>query len=126
MANYNAAVNLGQATGTTPDVANVRHYSSRPGISANLEQQIASDLGFFAPASADNGSKEVYEFTEINQSISTGISLHGDRWRRPDDIFGLAGAVNGILPQARNYFAAGGLGGNGSSRSITEHRLSKP
>jgi high affinity Mn2+ porin len=110
MANYNAAVSLGQATNTTPDVANVRHYSSRPGIAANLEQQIVPDSGLFARASADNGSKEVYEFTEINRSISTGIVIKGDRWRRPDDTFGLVGAVNGISPQARNYFAAGGLG----------------
>jgi high affinity Mn2+ porin len=110
MANYNEAVRVGQATGTTPDVTNVRHYSSRPGGALNLEQQIAPDLGLFARASADNGSKEVYEFTEINQSISAGISLKGDRWHRPDDTFGLAGAINGISPQARNYLAAGGLG----------------
>jgi high affinity Mn2+ porin len=110
MANYNAAVALGQATGTTPDVALVRQYSSRPGIALNLEQQITPDLGAFARASADNGSKEVYEFTEINQSVSAGLSVKGDRWHRPDDTFGLAGAMNGISSQARNYFAAGGLG----------------
>jgi high affinity Mn2+ porin len=110
MANYNAAVALGQATGTTPDVARVRQYSSRPGVALNLEQQIAPDLGAFARATADNGSKEVYEFTEINQSISAGISLKGARWYRPGDTIGLAGAINGISPQARNYFAAGGLG----------------
>jgi high affinity Mn2+ porin len=110
MANYNEAVRVGQVTGTTPDVANVRRYSSRPGAVLNLEQQIAPDLGLFARASADNGSKEVYEFTEINQSISAGISLRGDRWHRPDDTFGLAGAINAISPQARSYFAAGGLG----------------
>jgi len=110
MANYNEAVRVGQVTGTTPDVANVRRYSSRPGAALNLEQQIAPDLGLFARASADNGSKEVYEFTEINQSISAGISLRGDRWHRPDDTFGLAGAINAISPQARSYFAAGGLG----------------
>jgi high affinity Mn2+ porin len=110
MANYNEAVRVGQATGTTPDVANVRQYSSRPGFALNLEQQIAPDLGAFARASADNGSKEVYEFTEINQSISAGISIKGERWRRPGDTFGLAAVVNGISPQARDYFAAGGLG----------------
>jgi len=37
--------------------------------------------------------------------------VKGDRWHRPDDTFGLAGAVNSISPQARSYFAAGGLGG---------------
>ncbi len=37
--------------------------------------------------------------------------MKGHRWRRPDDTFGLAVAVNGISKEARNYFAAGGLGG---------------
>jgi high affinity Mn2+ porin len=111
MANYNAAVALGQATGTTPDVANVRHYSSRPGVAINLEQQIAPDLGVFARWSLDNGQKEEYAFTDVDRSISAGISLKGDRWQRPNDTFGLAGAVNGISKEARNYFAAGGLGG---------------
>ena len=110
MANYNAAVALGEATATTPNVALVRRYSSRPGVALNLEQQITPDLGIFARASADNGSKEEFEFTEINQSISAGISLKGDRWDRPNDTLGLAGVVNGISPQARAYFAAGGLG----------------
>ena len=36
--------------------------------------------------------------------------MKGDRWSRPDDTLGLAGVVNGIAPQARAYFAAGGLG----------------
>jgi high affinity Mn2+ porin len=110
MANYNEAVDVGQALGITPDVGLVRQYSSRAGGALNLEQQIFPDLGLFARASANNGSKEVYEFTEINQSISAGISAKGDRWHRPDDTFGLTGAVNGISPQARRYFAAGGLG----------------
>ena len=110
MANYNEAVRVGQATGTTPDVADVRHYSSRPGLALNLEQQIAPDLGAFVRASVNNGQKETFEFTEINRSIAVGISLKGDRWRRPDDTFGLAGVVNGISREARNYFAAGGLG----------------
>jgi len=110
MANYNEAVRVGQATGTTPDVANVRHYSSRPGLALNLEQQVAPDLGAFVRASVNNGQKETFEFTEINRSIAVGISLKGDRWRRPDDTFGLAGVVNGISREARSYFAAGGLG----------------
>ena len=110
MANYNDAVRLGQETGTTPDVAAVRRYATRPGIALNLEQQIAPDLGAFARASLNDGHKEAYEFTEINRSIAAGLSLNGERWRRPNDTFGIAGVVNDISKDARNYFAAGGLG----------------
>jgi high affinity Mn2+ porin len=110
MADYNDAVRLGAATGTTPDVAQVRRYATRPGVALNLEQQLAPDLGAFARASLNDGHKEAYEFTEINRSIAAGLSVKGDRWYRPNDTFGIAGVVNDISKDARNYFAAGGLG----------------
>jgi high affinity Mn2+ porin len=110
MANYNDAVRLAQQTGATPDVALVRRYATRPGVALNLEQQVMSDLGAFMRASLDDGHKEAYEFTEINRSIATGVSISGERWRRPNDTFGLAGVINDISKDARNYFAAGGLG----------------
>jgi high affinity Mn2+ porin len=110
MANYNDAIRLGQETGTTPDVSQVRRYSTRPGIALNLEQQVAHDVGVFARASLNDGHKEAYEFTEVNQSLSVGLSVNGDRWHRPNDTVGIAGVVNDLSKDARNYFAAGGLG----------------
>lgn len=110
MANYNDAVRLGQETGTTPDVSEVRRYSSRPGATLNLEQEILPDLGAFARASLNDGHKEAFDFTDINQSIAAGVSVTGGRWGRPNDNFGLAGVVNDISKDARNYLAAGGLG----------------
>jgi len=38
------------------------------------------------------------------------VSLSGDRWQRPKDTVGLAGVLNDISKDARNYLAAGGLG----------------
>jgi high affinity Mn2+ porin len=110
MANYGDAVRLGAETGTTPDVSLVRRYQARLGGSLNLEQAIAGDLGAFARFSLNDGSKEAYEFTEINQSLSLGVSLKGGSWSRPDDVFGFAGVVNFLSPEAREYLAAGGLG----------------
>lgn len=110
MANYNDAVRLAQETGTTPNVALVRRYASRPGGALNVEQQIADDLGAFLRASVNDGHKEAYEFSEINQSLALGLSLKGNRWDRPDDTVGLAGVVNDISTDARRYLAAGGLG----------------
>jgi high affinity Mn2+ porin len=110
MADYNDAVRLAEQTGTTPDVSLVRRYNTRPGVALNLEQQIAPEIGFFARASLNDGHLEAYEFTEINRSIATGVSVKGGRWDRPNDTVGLAGVVNDISKDARNYFAAGGLG----------------
>ena len=110
MGSYRDAVQLAQQTGDTPDTGLVRQFASRPGMSINLEQELAPDLGMFLRASANNGTKEAYEFTEINRSISGGLSLKGDRWGRHGDTFGLAGVINGLSSDARQYFASGGIG----------------
>lgn len=111
MGNYADALQLQRQTGSpTPDTALVRRFSSRPGVAINLEQEVSSDLGAFARASVNDGSKEGYDFTEINKSVSAGLSLRGDRWGRHDDTFGFAAVANGLSGDARNYFAAGGMG----------------
>jgi len=110
MGAYTDALALARATGTTPDVALVRHYRSRPGGSLNVEQGLTDDLGFFFRASAEDGSKESYEFTDINQSLSTGLSLKGTSWERKDDTVGLAFEIAGISKDAQAFLAAGGLG----------------
>ena len=110
MANYNDAVRAAAGTGQPPDIALARKYSSKPGAELNVEQQILPDLGAFLRASLDDGHKEAFEFTEINRSLSAGLSLKGERWDRPDDTVGLGGVVSGISTDARRYLAAGGLG----------------
>lgn len=110
MGSYRDAVSLAQATGSIPDTALVRKYASNHGFALNLEQQIQDDLGLFARVSFNDGSKEAYEFTEINRSVSLGLSLKGASWSRPDDVVGWAGVVNGLSHSARRYFADGGLG----------------
>jgi high affinity Mn2+ porin len=117
MADYNDAVRLAQMTGGAPDVSLVRRYGLRPGAALNLQQEIVDDLGAFARASLNDGHKEAFDYTEINRSVAAGLSLAGKRWHRSDDTFGLALVLNDISKDARNYFAAGGLGiliGDGS------------
>ena len=110
MGSYADALQLAMQTNSIPDTALVRRGSSNSGFALNLEQEIASDLGAFARASANEGSKEAFEFTEINKSVSAGLSLKGSRWGRNDDTAGLAFVANGLSGAARSYFAAGGMG----------------
>jgi high affinity Mn2+ porin len=111
MARYDDAVDNAQSTGGgVPDVATVRRYASKTGVALNIEQEVADGLGLFLRASANDGSKEAYEFTEIDKSLSGGASWSGSAWNRSDDRLGVAGVVNGISESARRYFAAGGLG----------------
>ncbi len=65
----------------------------------------------FARAGWTEGGVEQDEFTDIDQTISAGLSLVGSRWNRPDDTVGVAVAVNQISHQAKEYLAAGGIGG---------------
>lgn len=111
MGRYADAVALAQQQGgAVPDTAAVRRYASRAGVALNLEQELAGDLGFFLRASANDGRFEAYDFTDINRSLSAGLSLAGSRWGRAQDTLGVAFAQNGLSSTARAYFAAGGLG----------------
>ena len=110
MGSYQQALQLAALTGTTPQTALVRRVTSRPGVTLNLEQALSADLGAFVRASANRGDKETYEFSDINESLSAGLSLKGERWNRHDDTIGLAVVANRISGQAQQYFEAGGLG----------------
>lgn len=104
MGDYDDAV----AAGANMD--RVRKYASRPGVALNLEQEIADDLGLFTRLSWNDGSKEAFEFTEINRSAALGLSLKGTSWGRNADAVGVAVVVNDISAAAERYFAAGGMG----------------
>jgi len=104
------AVALAESTGTPVDIAAVRQYRSRLGASLDLEQQLAADLGLFARAGKAAGNVEAYEFTDMDRTVSAGLSLQGARWARPDDTLGLAGILDGISADRERYLNAGGLG----------------
>ena len=110
MGSYNDAVALAALTHTTPDTGMVRHYRSRPGATLNVEQGITDDLGIFLRASMNDGSQETYEFTDMRQSVSGGLSLKGTSWERKDDTVGVALETSEISKSAQAYLAAGGLG----------------
>jgi high affinity Mn2+ porin len=110
MGSFADAIALAAATGTTPSTAAVRQYTSRGGVSVNIEQQITEQLGAFVRAGWANGNLEPYEFTDIDRTVAAGLSLNGKSWGRPDDTVGVAGVVNGISGIHQAYFNAGGLG----------------
>jgi high affinity Mn2+ porin len=88
----------------------VRRYDSRAGVSLNLEQQVASDLGVFARAGWADGRFESYEFTDVDRTLAAGLAVTGARWGHPEHTLGVAGMVNGISDQRRAFLNAGGLG----------------
>jgi high affinity Mn2+ porin len=110
MGDYRGAVALAGKTGAVPDTALVRQPAFKPGAVLNLQQEISDDLGTFLRFSLNDGSKEAYEFTEINRSLAAGLAWKGTAWGRKDDTVGAAFAINGLSRGAQAYFAGGGLG----------------
>jgi len=90
--------------------ASIRHTNPKYGIYANLEQQVVKDVGLFARASWNDGQNEILSFTDVDRSVSGGLSVKGSFWGRPDDTVGIGGAINGLSAANRDFLAAGGLG----------------
>ena len=104
------AVSVAQATGDTVDIAAVRRYRGRLGASLSLEQQLSGELGLFARVGKRSGNVESYEFTDIDRTLSAGLSLKGSLWGRPDDTVAMATVINNISGSRERYLNAGGLG----------------
>jgi len=110
MGSYAEATQIALQTGLPADIAAVRKGHNKAGVVLNLEQQITDDFGAYARAGWSQGRFEAFEFTDINKTVSLGVSLAGKRWDRPDDTVGVAVAVNDASSAAKRFFAAGGLG----------------
>ena len=110
MGSFEDAIQLAALTGGPASTAAVRTYTSRGGISMNLEQQLVTNVGLFVRAGLANGDIEPYEFTDVDRTVAAGLSVSGKQWGRDEDTFGFAGVINGISPEHEAYLNAGGLG----------------
>jgi len=110
MGSYAEAVAERATTPGYPDITATRQLRVTYGFVANVEQAITRDLGVFSRASWTPGLVEVMGWTDCDESLSVGGQLFGRAWRRPDDRIGLGGVVEGLSPEARAYFEAGGMG----------------
>jgi len=123
--NFNDAIALAAATGTPANISAVRAYTSRPGVSLNIEQQVAENLGVFFRAGWADGNIEPWDFTDIDRTVSGGVSISGKSWGRPDDTIGIAGVVNGISNAHVAFLNAGGLGIVVGDGQLTNYGLEK-
>jgi high affinity Mn2+ porin len=108
--NLDDAVAYAEETGQPATILPFRRDSWKFGVALNLEQAITDDLGAFSRLSWNDGRTEGWAFTDVDSSITAGLSLKGTRWSRPKDTVGLGLAVNMLSKAARNFFAAGGTG----------------
>jgi high affinity Mn2+ porin len=109
--NYAQAVALAEQTGTTPDITAHRYLEAKDGYGMSVEQSISASVAIWGRGMWCDCKVEQYAFTEIDNSLSAGLSLKGAPWKRNDDTVGMAFSLNGLSPEHRAYLAAGGLGG---------------
>ncbi len=92
-------------------IASARQYGDgKYGMAINIEQQLTENLGAFTRLSWNDGKTEDWMFTQVDESAVAGISLKGKEWGRPDDVWGIAGIINGISSDQRKFIEQGGLG----------------
>ena len=75
------------------------------GLSAN--QDVSANVGVFLRASWNDGKTATWAFTEIDESISSGINVDGKTWKRKEDNAGIAFVMNGISKDHRDFLRAG-------------------
>lgn len=110
---YRDAVNLvlgNPGLDPTNAITSTRQGRTKYGYILNLEQSVADDIGVFARWSRNSGTNEISAFTDIDSSLSFGASISGAAWGRSSDRIGVAGAINGLSKDHRDYIAVGGLG----------------
>ena len=111
MARYQDALDLAAQTGGLPDINSVRTVERvKRGLGINFEQDISSNVGLFCRASWADGQTETYAFTEIDRSLSVGVSMKGGTFSRARDTLGIAYVRNGLSAAHSNYLGGGGFG----------------
>jgi high affinity Mn2+ porin len=98
------------ADGTADLASTQRPGTKKYGFGINLEQEIAHDLGVFGRYGWSDGKTETWAFTQIDRSVSGGISIPGRFWKRTADTVGIAEVRNYLAGDQRRFLAAGGLG----------------
>ncbi len=92
------------------DIAQTRKGRIKYGYVVSLEQALTDEVGLFGRWSWNDGKTEIMAFTDIDASLSMGLSIKGTKWGRPDDVIGIGGAINALSTDHRDFVAAGGLG----------------
>jgi carbohydrate-selective porin OprB len=114
LASFNDALNWlkahpGQYTGPEALVAVENTERDKYGIGVNIEQEVSDNTGFFLRAMVTDGHTETWAFTEVDDSLSTGLALKGNLWQRNEDSAGVSFLQNYLSADRRRFLEAGGI-----------------
>ncbi len=77
------------------------------GVGINAEQEITKSMGVFLKTSWNDGKTATWAFTEIDNSVSMGLNIKGNCWKRANDNIGIAQVINGISKSHQDFLKAG-------------------
>jgi hypothetical protein len=103
----NDAFLLGVISG---DIENNTYGGKKLGWGISADQELTKDMGIFSRVGWNDGKYATWAFTEIDRTVCLGLSAKGNKWKRPDDVFGIAGVVNAISNEHQDFLRAGGYG----------------
>jgi high affinity Mn2+ porin len=108
MGSYKQSITLNPLA---PSVIDTRQQGrNKYGFVLNAEQDFTDNWGCFLRAGWNDGNNETWAFTEIDNTVSAGISGNGKKWKRQNDNAGVAFVVSAISKPHRQYLADGGNG----------------
>ena len=82
---YAEAIRQAEQTGEAPYVTATRRIGTlKYGVGVNMEQEMTKDIGVFGRLGWNDGKTESFAFTAIDRLATGGVSMTGNRWRRPD------------------------------------------
>lgn len=106
---YAEAIRQAETNGGPPVVTDTRRNGTlKYGFGLNLEQELTKDIGIFGRLGWNDGKTESFAFTAIDRLATVGISIAGQRWRRPFDTVATELTASGISGVHALYLARGG------------------
>jgi high affinity Mn2+ porin len=107
--NYAESIRQAELSSTTPDVASTRRNGTlKYGFGFNVQQEMTKDIGIFTRLGWNDGKTESFAFTAIDRLATAGISITGQRWRRPFDTLATEFTASGISGIHALYLTRGG------------------
>jgi high affinity Mn2+ porin len=93
-----------------PDVTATRRDGTRKfGFGLSADQEITKTFGVFGRLGWNDGKTESFAFTAIDRLATIGVSVVGERWKRPHDTAATAVTLGGLSAVHAEYLARGGL-----------------
>lgn len=123
--NYAEAIRQAEQNGGPPVVTDTRRNGTlKYGFGLSADQELTKNIGIFGRLGWNDGKTESFAFTAIDRLATIGISITGQRWRRPFDTAATEFTASGISDVHRLYLERGGydfLIGDGRLRYRPEY-----